>query len=139
MQMARSQEPEIITALSGVPLFAGCNKRQLKTIAVSGKVLSRKEGAAIVEQGASGVAFFVLMSGSAEVLRDGQSVARLMPGDFFGEMSVLLDETRNAEVVAATDCELFAFTRWAFKSLVTTNPQISYIVMKTMAARQAAH
>lgn len=136
--MAPKPDTKIAGALASVPLFAGCNKKQLRTVAASGKMLKRKEGAAIVEAGASGIAFFVLMSGSADVIKDGERVASLMPGDFFGEMSLMLDETRNAEVVASTDAELFTFTRWAFKSLVTTNPAISLVIMKTLAARQAA-
>lgn len=134
--MAKATDSHIVEAVSRVPLFAGCNKKQLKTIAASGKQLTRPAGSLIVDQGAGGIAFFVLLSGTAEVVRDGVKVAQLMPGDFFGEMSVLLDENRNAQVVASSDCELFTFTRWAFKALVTNHPQISYTVMKTMATRQ---
>jgi CRP/FNR family cyclic AMP-dependent transcriptional regulator len=132
------QDAALVKSISSVPLFAGCSRKQLKIVAASGKLLVRKEGATIVEEGASGVAFFVLLSGSADVVKDGDLVARLMPGEFFGEMSLMLDETRNAEVVAAADSELFAFTRWAFRSLVKTNPGISLVIMKTLAARQSA-
>ena len=131
-----TKDSAIITALGEVPLFSGCNKKQLRTIAASGKVLKRKGGSTIVEDGSSGVAFFVVLSGSADVVKGDQRVARLMPGDFFGEMALILDETRNANVVASEDSELFTFTRWAFKSLVTTNPQLCYTVMQAVAARQ---
>ena len=136
--MAPKPDAKIAATLANVPLFAGCTKKQLRTVSASGKTLKRKDGAPIVQEGASGIAFFVLMSGSADVIRGGDRVASLLPGDFFGEMSLMLDETRNAEVVATSDAELFTFTRWAFKSLVTTNPAISLVIMKTLAARQAA-
>jgi CRP-like cAMP-binding protein len=132
------KDTAIITALAGVPLFDGCNKKQLRTIAASGKMAKRKTGTTIVKEGSSGVGFFVIVEGTANVLRGGDWVARLTPGDFFGEMALLLDERRNAEVVAADDCELFTLTRWAFKSIVMTNPQICYSVMQTIAARQVA-
>ena len=135
--MAKKQDSELIESLEAIPLFAGCNGRQLRVVAASGKRLSRQAGSIIVKKGASGVAFFVILSGMADVLRDGESVARLMPGDFFGEMALLSDKPRNAEVQAASNVELFTFTRWTFKSMVVTNPKISYVLMKTIAARQS--
>ena len=124
-------------SLEAVPLFAGCSDRQLRVVASSGKLLSRNAETTIVKKGASGVAFFVILSGMADVLRDAESVARLMPGDFFGEMALFSDEPRNAEVRAISNVELFTFTRWTFKSMVVTNPHISYVLMKTIAARQS--
>ena len=132
------KDPAIVTALEGVPLFAGCNKKQLRTIAASGKMLKRKAGTTIVKEGVSGIGFFVIVDGTANVIRGGDWVARLTPGNFFGEMALLLDEPRNAEVVAADDCELFTLTRWAFKSIVMANPPICYSVMQAIAERQAS-
>ena len=131
------KDAAIVTALESVPLFAGCNKKQLRTIAVAGKRLKRKAGTTIVKEGVSGVGFFVILDGTANVLRGGDGVTRLTPGDFFGEMALLLDEKRNAEVVADDDCELFTLTRWAFKSIVLDNPPISYSVMQAISERQA--
>jgi len=135
--MTDMQDKKTLEALAGVPLFATCTKKQLKTVAAAGKRLKRREGTVIAKAGASGIALFVILDGCVDVVRDGALIARLYPQDFMGEMALLSDEPRNADLIAVSDVELFTFTQWTFKSLVRTNPDIAYAVMKTIAARQS--
>jgi hypothetical protein len=68
-------------------------------------------GSAVVEQGEPGSSVYVVVGGRADVVGDGTVVARLGPGDAFGEIAVLQDVPRTASVVAATDLELFELRR----------------------------
>ena len=68
-------------------------------------------GSAVVEQGDSGSSVYVVVDGRADVVGDGTVIARLGPGDAFGEIAVLQDVPRTASVVAATDLQLFELRR----------------------------
>jgi CRP-like cAMP-binding protein len=61
--------------------------------------------------------------GEAEVLRDGEHVADLGPGDFFGEIGLLEKDRRTATVVAKTDMRLITLTGWDMKRMEKTMPE----------------
>src|SRR3989304_3858574 len=64
---------------------------------------SSREGAAVTQQGEHGVGFFVIAEGNATVSIDDEVKTTLGPGDYFGEMALILkDGTRSATITAAT-------------------------------------
>lgn len=130
-------ETQIANSLARVPLFSECSMRQVRKISQAGTIVSKKDGAELVTQGTRGVAFFVLLAGSVSVSRDGNLVARLMPGDFFGEMGLIKDEPRNATIAAESDVHLFALTAAGFKKLMLSDAKIAYAVMQAIANRNA--
>lgn len=73
-------------------------------------------GEHIVTQGTKGDSFFIIVSGSVQVVRDGVPIRRYRAGDYFGEMAVLLDQTRRADVIARSDVDLVALGRSDFLS-----------------------
>jgi CRP-like cAMP-binding protein len=79
-------------------------------------------GTTILRQGASATKFFIIVSGEVEVVRTSHSaervVARLGPGQFFGEIAILRDMARTATVRAITDATLLTMDRDKFRSLV---------------------
>ena len=94
------------------------------------------ERAPIVHQGDPGDRFYILLEGAVDVIRDGETVAQLTPGDFFGETALLLDAPRNATVRAATHSLTWSITRAAFQRLVggylLANPQTQEEIMRRM-------
>ncbi len=112
--------------------------RQLRLIARAGSIVKRPDGAELVTEGKTGVAFFVVIDGAVEIRRDGKPVAVLLPGDFFGEMALLADTARNATAYAAADVQLFALTAATFKKLLLEDPKIAYGVTRAIAARVTA-
>ena len=68
-------------------------------------------GERVFEQGDLGVSAFVIVGGTADVMGDGRLIARLGPGDAFGEIAVLQDVPRTAAVVADSDLDLFELDR----------------------------
>jgi CRP-like cAMP-binding protein len=71
-------------------------------------------GEAVIVQGEAAADFFVIRSGVARVCRDAREVARLLPGDFFGEDALVLDTTRNATVTMIRSGVVMAISREVF-------------------------
>jgi len=78
-----------------------------------------KAGDEIVRQGEPGDRFYVVDSGSAEVLVDGRPSASLDPGDYFGEIALLRNVPRTATVRAREDGLLLSLTHDAFVPAVS--------------------
>jgi cAMP-dependent protein kinase regulator len=94
------------------------------------------ERAAIIQQGDPGDRFYILLEGEVQVRRDGEAIARLGPGDFFGETALLLDMPRNATVVATEHALTWSITRAAFQRLVggylLANPKTQEEILRRM-------
>jgi CRP-like cAMP-binding protein len=72
-------------------------------IADAARVHLYSKGETILRRGAEGDSMFIVHDGSVSVRVDDAEVARLEPGDFFGEMALLTGEHRTADVIALTD------------------------------------
>ena len=96
-------------------------------------------GELIVKQGDAGSSMFVVASGEAVVLLEpqNQEIARIGPGGFFGEMSLLTGAPRNATVRTAVDSELLEITGAAFRQFVLANPAVVEQIGVAVANRRA--
>lgn len=101
-------------------------------------------GEVIVEQNVSGDSMFAIAEGEVEVVRldeiSGTSkrehlLARLGPGAFFGEMSLVSSAPRAAQVRAATTCVLLRAHKEALEELATSQPQIGDVLVAFCHAR----
>src|SRR3954470_3282091 len=86
--------------LAEVPLFEGLPKRHLRRIAKLARVRRFAPGSTMVRTGEPGKSFFILLDGSARVVRRSGRARRLGTGDYFGEMALLDGAARSASVVA---------------------------------------
>src|SRR3954454_13772168 len=89
--------------LREVPLFAGLGKKDVEALGMIADELDVREGKVLARQGALGHEFFVLEAGSMTVDIDGETVAQLGPGSFFGEIALIAEDRRTATVTAAED------------------------------------
>jgi len=121
--------------LKGVPLFADCSKRELEAIAGAIKEVNHAPGHVIAREGDIGVGFFLITDGTATVSVGGRPRAKLKPGDFFGEISLLDHGPRTATVTAASAIRLLGLTAWAFKGVVEQHPTIALNLLKVVAQR----
>jgi CRP/FNR family transcriptional regulator, cyclic AMP receptor protein len=124
--------------LAGVPLFYGLPKRHLRRIAKLARVRRFTPGSAIVRAGDPGKSFYVLLDGNARVVRAGRRSRRLGPGDCFGEMALLDDAPRSADVVADSDLLTLTIERSGFLKLLRADPVIAHALLRTLAARLRA-
>jgi CRP-like cAMP-binding protein len=129
---------ETAQRLSTVPLFEGCSGRQLRHIATQGHEATYAAGRSITEQGKLGDDFFVILEGTARVVRNGRTVNRLGPGGYFGEIALLLSlmerTPRTATVVADTDVRCFVLAKGEFRSVIYEQ-NIATNLLHTMARR----
>jgi CRP/FNR family cyclic AMP-dependent transcriptional regulator len=123
--------------LAGVPLFAGCSKKELGEISSLADELSFPEGTTLIEEGRQGHEFFVLVEGSVDVRRKGRKVSSLGDGSFFGEMSLVSSRPRNATVTASSPVRVLVIHEQAFRRLLRDSPPIQLKVLQTLADRAA--
>jgi CRP-like cAMP-binding protein len=98
------------------------------------------EGEDIIRQGHAGEELFVVEQGEVSVLLDRGSgaeveVAKLGPGKFFGEMSLVTGEPRRATVRARTECEVLVVGKAAFHQIVASNDRLLERISQVLADR----
>src|SRR4051812_47698076 len=103
--------------LRAVPMFASMGDEDLRRIATFASEDSAPEGATLVREGDFSNDMVAIESGTAEVLRKGEKVGSLGPGDVFGEMGVLGKENRSATIVATSPMRLVRLDSWNVKRL----------------------
>lgn len=92
-------------------------------------------GKRLVSEGRFGYEFFVIEDGTAEVVRGDQHIANLGPGDFFGEMALLGDTTRSADVITSSPMTAMVMTDSAFRSLARKMPDVAEEIRTACRAR----
>ncbi len=122
---------DVSERLKEVPLFSELNQRQLKRIARDFRDRRFKPGASIVRQNEmSGIGFFIITEGEAAVIVDGREVARLGPGEHFGELALISEGLRTATVTASTQLQCLEITFWDFRRIAKDNPDIAWKLMQ---------
>jgi CRP-like cAMP-binding protein len=124
-----------VTALETIPLFDGLAKRHLRKLAEEADVVRFRPGRPIVEEGQGGEAMYVMLSGTAAVVRGRRSVAQLIPGDFFGELSAIDSGPRSASVVAETPVDVLRLFRHTLMGLLRTEPALVFRMLEGLARR----
>jgi CRP/FNR family transcriptional regulator, cyclic AMP receptor protein len=96
-------------------------------------------GQHLAEQGDYAYELFVIEDGTAEVLQDGEKIAELGPGEFFGEMGVLEKAQRNATVISKTPMTLLTLSHWDVKRLQREAPEAIDELRRVIEARRSAN
>jgi CRP/FNR family cyclic AMP-dependent transcriptional regulator len=126
-----------IDLLKRVPLFASCSKKELEALALIADEIDLREGSALTREGQPGREFFVLIEGTVEVTQDGEEIARLGAGDWFGEIALLTKASRTATVTAASPVRVLVVTDRAFRQVLETTPSIAVKMLERVGERLA--
>lgn len=137
--MALMRHDEKIEHLQKIPLFADLSKKELRFLAQMTSETTVKQGSTVVKQGESGQEAMIVENGTADVLRGGDKVDDLGPGDFFGEMSLINQMPRNADVVATSDMDLLVMDAREFSSVLSEYPEVAVKILKTVVERLVAN
>jgi CRP/FNR family cyclic AMP-dependent transcriptional regulator len=121
--------------LGTVWLFERCSNRELDLLQEAATEMEFPTGKALTTQGETGRHFMVIVEGEAEVSRDGTQIARLGPGSFFGEMSLLDGQPRTATVTTREPTRVLMITTAAFNGALATMPSVDRKMLTVLAAR----
>lgn len=124
--------------LRAIPLFAELSDEDLEKLASWLTVEDVSEGRRLTPEGAAGYQFYVIESGTAEVRQHQEPIAMLGPGDFFGEMAMLGDGRRVADVVATSPMTNFAMFGTSFRELEVNLPDVAAGIRAKMQERLPA-
>ena len=121
--------------LSTARLFDGVDAEGMDRIAAVAVEVEFPAGHVINRLGEIGTGFFVIVSGGVGVVREGAEVARLGPGDFFGELSVLDGRPRIAQVIADGPTTCLAIATWDFEAVLMAEPRVALAILRGLAGR----
>jgi cAMP-dependent protein kinase regulator len=123
------------------PLLERLDEADRAAVAGALRRRSYPPGRAIVTQGDMGTDFFVVLQGTVLVLRDGEPVAQLGPGAFFGELAAMdpgpgYALARNATVRARSSVDVGVVDEATFAELMRSRPAFRDAIYATSAERE---
>src|SRR5215208_4270743 len=122
--------------LRGIELFDGLSRKQRRLLALRADEVEVEPGRVLCCKGKTSHEFFVIEDGTARVVRDGQFLNELGPGDFFGEMGLIEDAPRNADVIAQTALTLMVLSAPAFRELEREAPRLARRLSRSVEERR---
>ena len=111
--------------LERVPLFAGLSHREREQIARWADQVDLPQGKHLLDEGRLPHEFFVIVDGQVDVLHDGEHLATLGPGEFFGEIALIEHGRRTASVVTAAPTTLAVMSPPSFDRMRRAMPQVA--------------
>ncbi len=128
-------QQQILDALAGLALFSDLDRPQLQAVAHTMSEESFPVGQRILRQGFSGGGFFVILEGDVAVRVDGDEVASLGKGDFFGEISLLLGEPPIADIVATAPVRALQLAGPDLREFLLAYPVVMYRMLQAVSRR----
>jgi CRP/FNR family cyclic AMP-dependent transcriptional regulator len=124
-----------VELLGAAGLFAEVDAAGMERIAARAVEVEFPADHVIARQGEIGTGFFMVVDGGVRVVRDGEVLAHLGPGEFFGELSVLDGRPRVAQVVADGPTTCLALATWDFEAVLREEPAVALAVVRELARR----
>ncbi len=138
--MSDSQDPTRRELLKRIPLFSYLGAEELDAVVELFEEVSYRKGETICREGDEGDRFFVILSGELEVRTGADAervIGRLGPGDFLGEMALLMGGKRTATVEAARSGRLLVLDRAIFNRYFRRNPKVLEHFARVLSQRLA--
>ena len=132
MSLSLDRRAELLGACR---LFTGVGPADLAALAERAVEVEFPADRVIARQGEIGTGFFVIVDGGVRVVRDGEELATLGPGAFFGELSVLDGKPRVAQVLTTVPTRCLALATWDFEAALLANPTIAVAILRGLAER----
>jgi CRP/FNR family transcriptional regulator, cyclic AMP receptor protein len=126
-----------VALIKAIPLFKHCSKKELGEIASIADELDLKDGAMLTREGRGGREFFVIVEGTADVLKGGKRVNSVSEGDFIGEIALVTGQPRTASVQATSPVRVLVITRQNFSKLLDRSPESQRKILLATAERLA--
>lgn len=117
------------------PLFSGMTTEQREVLLVHFEVKTADPGQRLIRTGEEADLVYFISSGEVEVAVKGRTI-RLGPGDYFGEMALISDKPRSADVTAIDYCRFATLSRRDFRHFLRRYPEIREQVAEQAAERE---
>jgi potassium efflux system protein len=137
--MERRVTHSLVNALRAVPSFAGVDDHVLLELIGDSANLYWPAGSLVFERGTPADGLYVVVAGAVSVLDDdGGVIASLEPGDFFGELSLLLGTAHQRAVRVDEPAELMVIPKERFDELISSHPVLGTEIRRRAEERMAA-
>jgi CRP/FNR family transcriptional regulator, cyclic AMP receptor protein len=123
--------------LARIPLLSELSDDARAALAAVMETEIADTGHAVVTEGRHGYAFYVIASGTADVVHDGQPLRQLGPGDFFGEIAIMGEGRRSATVIATAPLITWVLFGASFRALESDRPEVAAALQEAMRERLA--
>jgi CRP-like cAMP-binding protein len=121
--------------LEAVPLFHDCSSEVLDRLAEATAEFQFAADSPIVQQGHVGNGLYLVVSGGARIVAGSDELARIGPGDFFGELSVIDQQPRSASAFADGDTVCLALASWDLLAVLEQDPHLAINLLRELAGR----
>ena len=129
-----------IDLLRHVTLFSGCTKRELNEISLIADEIDFKADKTLITQGERGRQFFIVVEGTVQVTKDGETLPAERGGsEFYGEISLVSGAPCTATVTTVTPVRALVITPRDFKALLQRSPNIQRRVLHSFSERLAPY
>jgi CRP-like cAMP-binding protein len=122
--------------LESIPLFGSLSPQERRQVAQWADEVDIGEGERLVNLGAFAHEFFAILEGEAEVTREGEHLADLGPGDFFGEIALATNDRRTATVTAKSPMKVVVMFGRDFHQMESSLPQVADQIKKAVEERR---
>ena len=126
---------EVIDVLGGLSLFADLSRPELEEVVHTFEEEWFPAGQRILREGFHGSGFYVILDGDAGVSSNGNEIARLSRGDFFGEISLLLGESPVADVWSKGSLHCLVLAGPALEEFLLAHPPVMFRMLQALARR----
>lgn len=138
--LAHENSNAIVNSLQAIPFFRSLSQETLQAISLRLQMLRLEHGAVVFTESTLGDAMYLIESGQVKVsLQAGSPVEKVInylgPGNFFGEMAIILDQRRTATVTVTIDAELWVLHKADLDELLVDNPEISLQITRELSRR----
>ena len=126
---------DVIPTLERMPLFRDVSQEELRDVTSRFDDATYLAGHGILTEGMQGPEFFIILDGKASVLIEGDVVASLGPGDFFGEVAALDGGSRTASVRAETQLRCLTLPVNQFRQFLLDHPLVAVNLLPEIVRR----
>ncbi|HET9756477.1 MAG TPA: cyclic nucleotide-binding domain-containing protein [Candidatus Limnocylindrales bacterium] len=118
-----------------LPIFARLEGRSLEAIATLAQLVSMPAGTVLMGEGEAAESFYVIVTGTVHVTRNGEFMRSMSDGGFLGEIALVEETTHTATVTCATACEFVQLDRYEFGRVMARFPDVGARIDTAVARR----
>jgi CRP-like cAMP-binding protein len=121
--------------VASLPIFAKLERRSLEAIATLAQLVSMPAGTVLIGEGEATESFYVIVTGTVHVTRNGEFMRSMSDGGFVGEIALVEGTTHTATVTCATACEFVQLGRFEFGRVMARFPDVGTRIDAAVARR----